>query len=69
MIDIIKMIKPLEDLNVLIDGNTEKKQQQGKFLPALLAPWATSLVQQVISSVVKGRRVTRAGKGYVNKNF
>ena len=69
MIDIIKMIKPLEDLNVLIDGTTEKKKQQGKFLPALLAPWATSLVQQVISSVVKGRGVTRAGKGYVNKNF
>ena len=69
MVDIITMIKPLEDLNELIDGTTEKKQQQGKFLPALLAPWATSLVQQVISSVVKGRGVTRAGKGYVNKNF
>ena len=47
----------------------KKKKKQGKFLPALLAPWATSLVQQVISSVVKGREVTRAGKGYVNKNF
>ena len=47
----------------------KKKKKKGKFLPALLAPWATSLVQQVISSVVKGREVTRAGKGYVNKNF
>ena len=77
MNDIIKIIKSLKDLGVLIDGVTEtvkheiKKQEDG-FLGALLAPLAASLVQPVISSVVKGisgRGVRRAGKGYMVKNF
>ena len=77
MNDIIKIIKSLKDLGVLIDGVTEtvkheiKKQEDG-FLGNLLAPLAASLVQPVISSVVKGisgRGVRRAGKGYMVKNF
>ena len=57
--DIIKIVKSLEDSGVLLDGVTEtvkheiKKQEDG-FLGALLAPIAASLVQTVISSVVKG---------------
>ena len=50
----------------------EIKKQEGRFLPALLAPLAASLVQPVISSVVKGisgRGIRRAGRGYMNKNF
>ena len=76
MNDIIKIIKSLEeDSNVLIDKITEavkheiKKQEDG-FLPALLALLAASLVQPVISSVVKaisGRGVI-ARKGYIDKN-
>ena len=59
MNDIIKIIKSLEDSNVLIESITESlkyetKKQEGKFLPALLAPLAASLVQPVISSEVKG---------------
>ena len=77
MNDIIKIIKSLEDLGVLIDGVTETvkheiKKQDGRSFGALLAPLATSLVQPVISSVVKGisrRGVTRAGRGYKNENF
>ena len=73
MNDIIKIIKSLEDSGVLIDGVTETvkheiKKQEGGFLGALLAPLATSLVQPVISSVVKdisGRGVRRAGRGYM----
>ena len=70
MNDIIKIIKSLlEDSDVLTDGVTETvkheiKKQEGGFLGALLAPLAVSLVQPVISSVVKGisgRRVRRAG--------
>ena len=58
--DIIKIIKSLEDSNVLIDGITETvnheiKKQGGRFLPALLAPLAASLVQPVISSVSSER--------------
>ena len=75
--DIIKIIKSLEDSNLFIDGITEtvkhkiKKQESG-FLPALLALLAASLVQPVISSVVKGinrRGVRRAGRGYTDKKI
>ena len=77
MIDIIKIIKSREESGVSIDGITEtvkheiEKKESG-FIGALLAPLATSLVQPVISLVVKsisGRGVRRAGKGYMNKNF
>ena len=70
--DIIKIIKSLKDLGVLIESVTEtvkheiKKIQEGGFLGALLAPLAASLVQPVVSSVVKcisERGFRRAGKG------
>ena len=77
MNEIFKIIKSLEDLGLLIDGVTETvkheiKKQEGGFLGALLAPLAASLVQPVISSVVKGirrREVRRAERGYMTKNF
>ena len=76
MNDIIKDIKPLKDSCVLIDGVTETvkdeiKKQEGRFLGALSAPLTASLIQPVISSVVKGisaRGVRRARRGYINKN-
>ena len=75
MNDITKIIKSLEDSSVLIDGVTETgkdeiKKQEGGFLGVLLVPLAASLVQKVISSVVKGiseRVVRRAGRGNKNK--
>ena len=77
MNDIIKIIKSFEDSSVLIDGVTvtvkdKIKKQEGGFLEALLAPLIASLVQLVISSVVKGisgRGVRRAGRAYMVKNF
>ena len=77
MNDIIKIVKPFEHSVVLVDGVTEtvkheiKKQESG-FLTALLLPLAASLVQLVISSVVKGisgRGVRRARRGYLDENF
>ena len=77
MNDIIKVIKPLEYSGVLTDGVTEtvkheiKKQEYG-LLGVLIAPLATSLVQSVISSLVKGisgKVVRRAGRGYMVKKF
>ena len=76
MNDIIKIIESLEDSDSSIDGVTktvkhEVKQQNGGFLGALLGPLAVSLVQPVISSVVKGlsgREVRRAGRGDMDKN-
>ena len=77
MNDIIKIIKSLEGSGVLIDGVTETvkheiKKQEGRFLGALFAPLAASLVQLVISLVVKGisgRGVRRAGGRCVDKIF
>ena len=74
---IIKIIKSLEDSGVLIDGVTETvkreiKRQEGGFRGASLASLAASLVQPVISSVVKGvhgRGVRGAERGYMDKNF
>ena len=75
--NVIKIIKSLEISGVLIDGVTEAvkhevQKQEGGFLGALLAHLAASLVQLVISAVVKGisvRAIRRAEKGYMNKNF
>ena len=77
MNDIINIIKSLEDSGILTDGIIETvkheiKKQEGRFLRNLLAALATSLVQPVISSVVKciiGRGIRRAGTRYMNKNF
>ena len=77
MNDIIKIIKSLEDLVVLIDGvakivKHEMKKQEGRFLGALLAPLAASILQPVISSVVsdiRGKGVRRGRRRYMNKNF
>ena len=74
---IIKIIKSLEDLGLLIDKVTETvkhelKKQEGGFLGALLAPSAASIVQPLISLVVKGISgigVRGAGRGYINKYF
>ena len=72
-----KSQKSLEDSVVLIDGVTgtvknEIKKQEDRFLGALPAPLAASLVQPVVSSVVKtisGRGVTRARRRYRDKKF
>ena len=64
---VIKVIKSLEDSGVFTETvKHEIKKQEGHFLGALLAPLAASLVQPVISSLVKdisGRIVRRAAKG------
>ena len=53
-------------MKLLKQQKMKKKIQEGGFLRALLAPLAASLLQPVISSVVKGisgKRVKRAGRG------
>ena len=50
----------------------KQKRQEGGFRGTLFASLATSLVQPVISLLVKGiigRGVRRAGRGYMNKNL
>ena len=77
MNDIIKIKTSLEDSVVLIDGVSqtvkhEIKKQEGEFYGASEAPLASSLVQPIISSVVKGvsrREVRRAERRYMDKSF
>ena len=77
MNDIIKIVKSLEDSGVFIDGVTETvnheiKKQEGGFLVSMLETLAASLVQPVISSVVKGisgRGVRRVVRRYMVKKF
>ena len=64
MNDIIKIIKSLENSGALINGvtKTEKqvvKNQEGRFLGALLEPLVALLVQLLFSSVVKS--ISRRG--------
>ena len=74
MNNIIKIMKPLEDSAVLIDGLNEtvkheiKKQEVG-FLGVLLTPLAASFIKSVISLVVRGWGFRRAERGYVVTNF
>ena len=67
--DIIKIIKSRERSRILIDSVTktvkhEIKKPESEFIGALLAPFAASVVQRVISSVVEGitaKGVMRSG--------
>ena len=77
MDDIIKTIKPLEDSSSLFVGVTEsvnmkKNSNKRLILGPLSASSAASLVQQVISSIVKdvgGKEVRRTGTEYMENNY
>ena len=76
MNDIIKIIKSLEDSGVLLDAVTEivkhETKKEGGFLGDLLAILAATIVEPVVSSIVKGisgRRVRRAGRENMDKKF
>ena len=78
MDDIIKIIESLENSGLLIDGASETvkyeiKNQKGRFLPAmmalmaasLIAPMASSLIQPVASSLINAmtaKGVMKVGK-------
>ena len=54
------------------NSKTWNKKQEGRFFGALLASLADSIVQPVISSVVKvisERGVRRVARGYMDKYF
>ena len=67
----MKTEKSLEDSGVSIDGLTEtvkhKKTQESRFLGALLVPLAASLLQPVISLLVKG--MSRRGVRKVERDI
>ena len=72
MQDLLKIVKPLEDSGLLLDGITETvknevKEQKGGFLSMLLGA-------SLLGNMLAGRGVIRAGErtntaGYGFKNF
>ena len=81
--DIIKIVKSLEDSNLLLEGVTEPvenevKEQKGGFLSVLLGTVGASLLGNFLTSrgvnrVGKGRGINRAGDkvliaGYINNS-
>ena len=75
MQDLLKIVKPLEDSGILLDGITETveckvKEEKGGFLSMLLGRLGSSLLGYILA----GRGVIRAGEGtnrasYGSKKF
>ena len=70
MEDIIKVVKSLEDSNLLLKGVTETVQnkvneQKGGFLSILTGALGASLLGNILS----GRRINRAGEGIVRAGY
>ena len=68
--DIIKIVKSLENSDVLLIGVSEKiqheaKEQRGGFLSMLLGTLGASLLGDVLSKGFSGRGVIRAGEGTI----
>ena len=70
MDDILKIVKSLEDSNVLLKGVSETiqhdaKEQRGGFLSMLLSTLGASLLGDVLSKGLSGKGVIRAGEGTI----
>ena len=67
-INIIKIIKALEDSSLLLKGVTETvqnevKEQKGGFPSALLGTLGSGLLRDLLIGKIKGKGINRAGKG------
>ena len=72
--DIIKIIKFLEDYDLLLKGVTETvqnevKEQKGGFLSALLGTLGASLLGDLLIGNIKGKGVLRAGEGVLRAGY
>ena len=70
MDDIFKIVKFLENSEVLLKGvsetiQNEAKEQRGGFLSMLLGTLGASLLGDVLSKGLSGKGVIRAGKGTI----
>ena len=70
MDDILKIVKSLEDSNVLLKGVSETiqhdaKEQRGGFLSMLLGTLGASLLGDILSKGLSGKGVIRAGEGTI----
>ena len=74
MDDILKIVKSLEDSNVLLKGvnetiQHEAKEQRGRFLSILLGTLGASLLSDVLSKGLSGKGVIRAGEGTIRAGY
>ena len=74
MDDILKIVKSLEDSNVLLKGVSETiqheaKEQTGGFLSMLLGTLGASLLGDIISKGLSGKGVIRAGEGTIRAGY
>ena len=74
MDDILKIVKSLEDSNVLFKGVSETiqheaKEQRGGFLSMLLGTLGASLLGDILSKGLSGKGVIRAGEGTVRAGY
>ena len=68
--DLIKIVKPLEDSGLLLNGVTETvqneiKEQKGGFLSMLLGTLGASL----LGNLLTGKGINRAGEGIVRAGY
>ena len=74
MDDLLKIVKSLEDSNVLLKGASETiqheaKEQRGGFLSMLLGTLGASLLGDVLSKGLFGKGVIRAGEGTIRAGY
>ena len=74
MDDILKIVKSLEDSGVLLKGASETiqheaKEQRGGFLSMLLGTLGPSLLADILSKVLSGKGVIRAGEGTIRAGY
>ena len=74
MNDILKIVKSLEDSDVLLKGVSETiqheaKEQRGGFLSMLLGTLGAYLLGDILSKGLSGKGVIRAGKGTIRAGY
>ena len=72
MNDIMNIVQALEDSGILLKGVTktiknETKEQKGDFLHMLLGTLGASLLGDVLTKNLSGKRTIRAGEGIKKK--
>ena len=70
----LKLAKSLEDIDILLDGITETvknevKEQKGGFLSMLLGTLGASVVGDLLTKNLSGRRNIRAGEGTIRAGY
>ena len=70
MEDLLKIVKSLEDSDILLDGITETvknevKEQKDGFLSMVLGSLGASLLGDLLTKHLSGRGVIRAGEGTI----